>query len=506
MGVEECPGTSYGSNAESVIWKIDFNGSGVPVSAVQAFAVNGDNGAVVQHDWGDFIIKDGTIITQGTNTNVNQNQYVHYNMQTGAGTAYAGNAETAGQLGQLWNGNVYRIKTGTALYNNDGTIGAITVLSVTSCSGAYLTNTKDASDPFKPKCDFGDAPASYDPVALSPAVHQQNCNNATLRIGATWDREWSKNTSADASGDADDEEGISTVTLMVSDGLAYNHVQDVIVLNNTGANATLGGWLDYNANGVFEASEGVIVTVPSNAAPQTITLSWTGITVPLGTPNSFLRVRLVGNGNTMTSANPTGWYNDGEVEDYPVISSATPLDIKLIDFNAIVTRNKNVQLNWKAVTDNDSKGFEIERSIDEQIWESIAWKNKNEIALNVDYNYTDIQPLEGRSYYRLKMVEKNGTSKYSNIKWVYLDQVRKSILITPNPVNNNASISFTGINNSTAKLIIRNLTGQVLCSRIISIKPGENKYPLNTSALSPGIYIIEISTPEKTYTNKMVVN
>ena len=51
------------------------------------------------HDWGDFIIKDGTIITHATSGNPYSNQYIHVAMQNNTTTTYAGNAETAGQLG-----------------------------------------------------------------------------------------------------------------------------------------------------------------------------------------------------------------------------------------------------------------------------------------------------------------------------------------------------------------------------------------------------------------------
>ena len=85
---------------------------------------------------------------------------------------------------------MYRVKNSIALYNNNGTIGSATTISVTSCSPAWIADAGDASDPFKPKCDFGDAPSTYDPVALSPAANQKACNNSTLRIGSAWDREW----------------------------------------------------------------------------------------------------------------------------------------------------------------------------------------------------------------------------------------------------------------------------------------------------------------------------
>ena len=506
LGIEGSDGTSYSTNGESDIWRIDFDGSGNATTYCETFGTPGDNGGgAPSHDWGDFVIKDGVIITHATGPTTTSNGYIHYTMQTGASTPYAGNAVVAGQLAQTYNGNIYRVKNDVALYNNNGTIGAATAITLTSCSLAWSGNAGDASDPFKPQCDFGDAPGTYDPVSLSPAVNQKACNNSTLRIGALWDREWTINTSADASGDGSDEDGITTVTTMVSDGVAYNHVQDVTVLNNTGLTATLAGWLDYNANGVFDVGEGRTVSVPSSASPQTITLSWLGITVALGTPDTYLRVRLVGNGNTMTASNPTGWYSDGETEDYKVISQAAPLSIQLLDLKAEVTKEKNVQLTWKAITGSNAKGFEILRSEDQSSWEKIGYKEINQPLSNSEYNFLDLQPRTGRIFYKLKLVEQSGSSRYSSTKLIYLDEVLNTVRISPNPITNNAMIQFSSGTATKGIFNIRSFTGQLISSKNIILKEGDNKFPFNSSTLQTGMYLVELITPGKVYVNKMIV-
>jgi hypothetical protein len=505
LGIEGSDGTSYSTFGESVVWRIEFDGSGNPTGSYsQAFGTPGDVGTgTPRHDWGDFILKDGTIITHATGPTTSSNHYIHYNMQTGASASYNSPvAIVAGQLGQTYDGNVYRINNSVALYNNDGTVGATTAVSVTSCSPAWVGNAGDASDPFIPMQDFGDAPATYDPVALSVAANQEACNNATLRIGSAWGDEWSKNTTVDASGD-DEEDGITTVTVMVSDGVAYNHVQDVVVLNNTGADAYLAGWLDYDADGLFEAGEGVLVTVPTSASPQTISLGWAGISVAIGTPNSFLRVRLSSTAYTTNDA--TGWFADGETEDYPVISQASPLTIKLLDFNATLTRDKNVFLNWKAYVDNEAFGFEIERSKDQNVWEKIGSIDINTSAFTSDYSFLDQQPMTGKSYYRLKMIEKSGTSRYSSIRLIQIDNLITNLKIYPNPVKNDVTVSFNSVVNENATLYVRSVAGKVMMKRTVALNPGDNRISFKTDALSNGLYIVELLTPEKSFINKLTV-
>jgi hypothetical protein len=507
LGVEGTDAISFTTNTESIIWRIDFDGSGNATSASQVFGMPSDNGGQPSHDWGDFITRNGTIVTHASNLLFPsyQSTWVHFNMQTGTATnTYTGYTDTAGQIGQLYNGTIYRIDNRIALYNENGTTGATSPISLTSCSPSWNNKSaNDISDPFRPAQDFGDAPASYDPDALSPAANQKACNNSTLRIGSLWDREWTLGSSSDATGDGADEDGITTVTTMVSDGVAYNHVQDVIVLNNTGATAYLAGWLDYDADGVFEASEGVVVTVPSSALPQTISLGWTGITVAPGTPNSFLRVRLYS--GTLTTNNATGWLSDGETEDYPVISQPMPLVIQLLDFNATLTRDKNVLLTWKAYTDDDAFGFEVQRSRDQNVWEKIGWVDANTSTFKSEYSLLDQQPLLGRSYYRLKMVEKSRSSRFSSIKLIQIDQLITNLKVYPNPVKNNATVSFNSTVNQSATLFVRSIAGELMIKKSIVLNEGDNRIQLVVDGLSNGLYLVELVTPEKTFVNKLTV-
>jgi hypothetical protein len=507
IGIEGTDASSFTTNTESVIWRIDFDGSGNATRASQVYGVPSDDGAgQPSHDWGDFVIKDGVIRTHASNqiSPSYASLYNHVTMTTNTSTSYTGYADTAGQMGQIWNGTMYRIDNRVMQYNDNGTVGAATIVSVTSCSPSWNNKpANDASCPFRPKQDFGDAPATYDPVTLSAATHQRACNNSTLYIGTTWGDEWTKNTSADASGD-DEEDGIGTVTGMVSDGNAYNHVQEVTVFNNTGANVYLAGWLDYDADGVFEASEIATATVPSSASPQTITLAWTGITVAIGTGDSFLRIRL--SSTSLAGADATGWRADGEVEDYPVISSAAPLVIRLLDFTASLTKEKDVLLNWRAYADADAKGFEVQRSVDQVNWENIGWVDLNKSVFTADYSLTDQSPHQGRSYYRLKLVEKSGSSRYSAIRLIQIDQLLNKLKLYPNPANNSVTLSLNSTGNNPATLIIRSLSGQVFYKKTILLTDGTNLHNIDLNRMSNGLYVVEVQTNDSRYLNKLTVS
>ena len=85
--------------------------------------------------------------------------------------------------------------------------------------------------------------------------------------------------------------------------------------NTTGSAATLYGWIDVNADGVFDnATERASVAVPTGTNNGIVTLTFPS--VPSGyTGTSYARFRL---STDAAAANPTGAASDGEVEDYRV--------------------------------------------------------------------------------------------------------------------------------------------------------------------------------------------
>jgi hypothetical protein len=204
----------------------------------------------------------------------------------------------------------------------------------------------------------------------------------------------------------------------------------------------------------------------------------------------------------MTTSNATGWYSDGEVEDYFVVSSAPILSLKHLDFNAWADRKNHVQLNWQAFTDVESNGFEIQRSTDQLNWQKIGWKDMN--ASGTSYSFCDAKTVEGMSWYRVKLVEQNHSFQYSNAKQVFLLSAENEFKITPNPVTDNGILHFSSASANKGELITRTLFGKISQTRSIEIKPGVNEVHLDLSLLKHGIYIIELKTANKIFISKII--
>ena len=498
------------SNRESIIWRIDFDAALNPRKVAQVFARSADNGTgTLTHDWGDFTIKDGVLYDFNTGNVGSTSQFVHFNMQTGVETIFSTNGNPAPiQAGQTWDGRIWWTggqspETGrVARYNENGTIGPKVIATVTACSPAWVGRAGDASDPFRPKSDFGDAPASYDPVPNQKATHEQDCN---LRLGATFDKEWDKTPSAGATADGADEDGVLTPSILLPGTIT--HVQDVRVFNNSGTNATVIAWLDYNGNGVFDPSEGVARTVASSAAIQTVTFVWPGIFVgmPVGT-NTFLRVRVTSAANGMTINTPNNWFANGEVEDYRVTVNVL-LPIQLLEFNATNEGNTRVLLSWKTAKEENFNGFDIERSTDGFNWDKLAYvQSKGSDAFENNYSLYDHNPEIGTSFYRLKLIGADGNYKYSEVRQVNLKLTNATLRIMPNPIAVNAVMEMKMEKAENAQLRLVDANGKTVVQKSFLLQAGLNRVDVSNWRLLPaGVYMVYVVTPTLNLNSKVVV-
>jgi gliding motility-associated-like protein len=199
--------------------------------------------------------------------------------------------------------------------------------------------------------DQGDLPDSYGYASHQLLYATENpCNyqaplplttlQSTLRLGSiAGDADAVSMTDDNLQGQ--DEEAITSFRDYNGNG-TYDIT--VPLRNNTGKNAYLSGWFDYNRNGVFEIHESVNVVVPPNATVAT--LSWTSL------PEGFvtgrvaqygIRLRLSSDQQSVSTA--TGFAPDGEVEDYLVsIKAPCAANINTLS-NMVLCAGRTAQLN-----------------------------------------------------------------------------------------------------------------------------------------------------------------
>ncbi|PWQ96410.1 hypothetical protein DKT75_10545 [Leucothrix arctica] len=183
-------------------------------------------------------------------------------------------------------------------------------------------------------CDFGDAPDTYGTTDATNGAH--HISNSLLYLGnVIGDSEIDGQPTVAADGDniegGNDEDGVSVISELTTNDRTYS--VDVVVTNQTGNNARLIAWLDFDGSGTFDADEAALRTIVTGVTASTVTVSWSAIPADIQAGQSYIRVRLTT--ESISTLEPTGLKEDGEVEDYPIMIVGTTVSGRVyIDVNS----------------------------------------------------------------------------------------------------------------------------------------------------------------------------
>jgi hypothetical protein len=206
----------------------------------------------------------------------------------------------------------------------------------------------------------------------------------------------------------------------------------------------------------------------------------------------------------MTTANPTGYFADGEVEDYYVVVSNQPLEVKLGDFTARKINEDKVALAWTVTDEEPNTIYTLQKSADGQTWTSIY--NHAAISKNAKaaYGYDDIAPYLGANYYRVAIAKPNGSFMYSAVKKVLIEK-QLQVRIAPNPAVTTARLSIQSEQRASAHLRIIDMNGRAVYEHAYVVEAGMNTFSIPVDQLTAGVYHAEVWVDSRRYSQQLVV-
>ena len=207
-----------------------------------------------------------------------------------------------------------------------------------------------------------------------------------------------------------------------------------------------------------------------------------------------------------------GWYLD----DIGVIYY-TLIPVELNSFTAS-SGSENVVLNWQTATETNNKGFEIQRAsangtINKYEYKTIGYIGGNGTTTETSaYNFTDNSPLQGRSVYRLKQIDFNGTFRiYGPVEVSYKGVTEYSLSQNyPNPFNPSTIINYSIPKSGTVEIKVYNVLGSEVVTLVNEFKEA-GKYSVELSAdnlknnLGSGVYFYTIKAGTFVKTRKMIL-
>jgi hypothetical protein len=203
--------------------------------------------------------------------------------------------------------------------------------------------------------------------------------------------------------------------------------------------------------------------------------------------------------NRVFTPTPGSTYPSGSNPSLPICTSATALPVGLVGFDA--KRNqKAVNLSWQTSTEVNSSVFEVERSTDAEGYKRIgvvrAAGNSN---TQLNYRLTDNEPANGNNYYRLKIIDQDGSYEYSDVRHITFGNQNMTILAAyPNPATQQITFNVAAPQGyKAATLRILDATGRVVATQDITADIADGYVEYNLSQLSQGVYLAEITSEKQ---------
>jgi photosystem II stability/assembly factor-like uncharacterized protein len=213
-----------------------------------------------------------------------------------------------------------------------------------------------------------------------------------------------------------------------------------------------------------------------------------------GNPSVAFRIRFMSDGALTTPG--------VAIDDFEIIGPINiALAVTLTNFSANKQGN-DVAINWRTQNEVDIDKYVVERSFDGQNFNAISTVSAKNQSAN---SYTSIDKdaitnsLVGNTiYYRLKINDKVGRIKYSEIARVNLTKLSSDVIVGPNPIKDyisittNEPIALVELVDVTGRLVLR--TSNILANKLYLDKK-----------IASGVYVIKITFASGKIVTKQII-
>jgi hypothetical protein len=180
------------------------------------------------------------------------------------------------------------------------------------------------------------------------------------------------------------------------------------------------------------------------------------------------------------------------------------LPITLSSFRALVN-GSTVLLNWEVDNAINFSHFEVEYSIDGSYFSSVGRVNFS--SLQSAYQFTHSPVTATVNYYRLKMVNTDGSFRYSNVLVIRISMQAKGMTVYPQPAKDHVTVSLPVVIPQKVSIQLFNSTGEKVKENSIQLNRGNNLFMIDNLQLLPaGIYLLRTVADENVVTARIVVS
>ena len=246
-------------------------------------------------------------------------------------------------------------------------------------------------------------------------------------------------------------------------------------------------WVTFNTQGYNFTVTVSIPDVSAFASPSNLRLvGWNGL--------YWKNLSAGPNASGNTAGSTLSGYMIADISAIGIASTSNLLDITLADFT-VVDQNCNARISWTTTHEDNNTSIDVEQSTNGSSFIRVASVSAQHPNGGI-YQISANQNGGGAWYYRLKIINQNGSYKYSPVRILTTHCAGTGNYITfyPNPAAGSitANLRFKTDYRGKATMIVINGIGQQIISKPTTVVAGDNVLQVNTGVMSTGIYYVRL--------------
>jgi hypothetical protein len=167
-----------------------------------------------------------------------------------------------------------------------------------------------------------------------------------------------------------------------------------------------------------------------------------------------------------------------------------PVNVVSFTGKAIATGN---QLSWTVAQEDNFNHYEVLRSDNGRDFNTVGtvYSLNNSLEMK-SYSFVDTDTKNDLSYYKLRLVDNNGSVAYSSLVVVSRTNIVPTVSnVFPNPASTQLNVELNGVATDNMTVTIQDLTGKIVY-QAENVSAQSSVYSFDINALKRGVYIIRI--------------
>ncbi|MDX1407289.1 MAG: T9SS type A sorting domain-containing protein [Saprospiraceae bacterium] len=161
------------------------------------------------------------------------------------------------------------------------------------------------------------------------------------------------------------------------------------------------------------------------------------------------------------------------------------LPVRFIRFD-LEKQGQSALLTWTAVTNTQSAVFVIERFA-QHVFEEIGEVAAARTVSTQSYHFIDTEPLPGRSYYRIRQRDLDGTNILSEVRAITFENT-ETMFVAPNPAHDVVNVHCAACADTDVELVMLSATG----NPVHKMSMEASMATIQISDLPAGMYVVQL--------------